>query len=98
MSSFAGSPQTGCINHRCVSRSRFWGTPLPIWVSEDGEERVVVSSIAQLEELTGEKVNNALHAVCLLSTISALKQGNSKEHWHAGLHAGHLLFFWLWVT
>ncbi|BDA43238.1 Isoleucine-tRNA ligase, cytoplasmic [Coccomyxa sp. Obi] len=42
----------------CVSRSRFWGTPLPIWVSEDGEERVVVSSIAQLEELTGEKVTD----------------------------------------
>ena len=41
-----------------VSRSRFWGTPLPIWMSEDKEEIVVVGSIAELEELTGEKVTD----------------------------------------
>ena len=39
-----------------VSRSRFWGTPLPIWVSDDGEEIVCVGSVAELEELTGAKV------------------------------------------
>ena len=41
-----------------VSRSRFWGTPIPIWISDDGEERVCVSSVAELEKLTGntEKV------------------------------------------
>ncbi len=39
-----------------MSRSRFWGTPLPIWQSEDGEERVVVSSIKELEELSGATV------------------------------------------
>jgi len=37
-----------------VSRSRFWGTPLPVWTSDDGEEVVVVGSVAELEELTGE--------------------------------------------
>ena len=41
---------------QAISRSRFWGTPLPIWISEDLEEVVVVGSVAQLEELTGEKV------------------------------------------
>ena len=40
----------------CVSRSRFWGTPLPIWVSDDGEEHRVVGSIEELENLSGEKV------------------------------------------
>ena len=41
---------------QAISRSRFWGTPMPIWVSEDMEETVVVGSVAELEELTGHKV------------------------------------------
>ncbi|KAK9804719.1 hypothetical protein WJX72_001779 [[Myrmecia] bisecta] len=41
-----------------VSRSRFWGTPLPIWMSDDGEEIVVVGSIQQLYELSGHKVED----------------------------------------
>ena len=51
-------PFTWCADFRCVSRSRFWGTPLPIWASKDMKELVVISSIAQLEELTGEKVTS----------------------------------------
>ena len=42
-----------------VSRSRFWGTPLPVWMSDDGEEMVIVGSVAELEKLTGEKVGHA---------------------------------------
>ncbi|KAF7098584.1 hypothetical protein CFC21_100314 [Triticum aestivum] len=41
-----------------VSRSRFWGTPLPVWISQDGEEIVVMDSIEKLERLSGVKVND----------------------------------------
>jgi len=36
-----------------ISRDRFFGTPLPIWVSDDGEETVCISSIKELCELAG---------------------------------------------
>ncbi len=32
-----------------LSRSRFWGTPLPIWRTDDGEEELCIGSIAQLK-------------------------------------------------
>jgi isoleucyl-tRNA synthetase len=34
-----------------LSRSRYWGTPLPIWRTEDGTEEICVSSIEELTTL-----------------------------------------------
>jgi len=31
-----------------LSRSRYWGTPLPIWSTEDGSERICIGSVADL--------------------------------------------------
>ena len=33
-----------------LSRSRYWGTPLPIWRTEDGSEEICIGSVAQLRE------------------------------------------------
>ncbi len=32
-----------------LSRSRYWGTPLPIWRTEEGDEEICISSVAQLK-------------------------------------------------
>jgi isoleucyl-tRNA synthetase len=42
-----------------LSRSRYWGVPLPIWRSEDGEEELCVSSVEQLAREI-ERANAAL--------------------------------------
>ncbi|MEI7965056.1 MAG: isoleucine--tRNA ligase [Chitinophagaceae bacterium] len=52
-----------------LSRSRYWGTPLPIWKTEDGEEEKCIGSIASLneeikkaaEQLGGETNKHYLH-------------------------------------
>jgi isoleucyl-tRNA synthetase len=31
-----------------LSRSRFWGTPLPIWKTEDGEEEICIGSVKEI--------------------------------------------------
>ncbi|KAI3753556.1 hypothetical protein L2E82_25612 [Cichorium intybus] len=38
-----------------VSRSRFWGTPLPIWISEDGVAIQIIGRVKELGTLSGMK-------------------------------------------
>ena len=40
------------------SRTRVWGTPIPIWVSDDGKEMYVVGSKEELEKLTGTEIKD----------------------------------------
>ncbi len=35
----------------CISRTRYWGAPMPVWQNKDGSERVVVSSREEIFEM-----------------------------------------------
>jgi isoleucyl-tRNA synthetase len=43
-----------------LSRSRFWGTPLPVWRTEDGMEELCIGSVAELYEAVEHSVKNGL--------------------------------------
>ncbi len=39
-----------------LSRSRYWGVPLPIWRTEDGKEELMIGSVAELKEQMAKAV------------------------------------------
>ena len=44
-----------------LSRSRFWGTPLPVWRTEDGGRRKCIGSIAELKE----EIKTSIESGCM---------------------------------
>jgi isoleucyl-tRNA synthetase len=56
----------------CISRSRYWGSPVPVWECECGE-RFVPGSIAELEQASGQKITNLHKPEIDLVTTACVK-------------------------
>lgn len=63
-----------------LSRSRFWGTPLPIWRTADGLHEICIGSVSQLKE----EVDKAFAAGIMKSNpLGAFKPGDlTEENYH----------------
>ena len=62
-----------------LSRSRYWGTPLPIWRTEDGSEEKCIGSV---EELLGEIEKSIAAGFMTENPYKNFRLGDmSKENW-----------------
>ena len=60
-----------------LSRERYWGCPLPMWVSEDGSENHCIGSVKELSELAGKDLSDMdLHRP-YVDDISFVKNGKT---------------------
>jgi isoleucyl-tRNA synthetase len=57
-----------------LSRSRFWGTPLPIWRNEDGTETKCIGSIEELNQEIAKSIEKGF------MTASPFKEGELDLH------------------
>lgn len=64
-----------------LSRSRYWGTPLPIWVSEDGTEMKCIGSV---EELKTEIEKAIAAGIAQNNSLADFQSGDMSKENYAG--------------
>ncbi len=59
-----------------LSRSRYWGTPLPIWRTEDGSEEICIGSVAELKA----EIEKAVKAGMMVTNpLEKFSEGDNSE-------------------
>lgn len=56
-----------------ISRSRYWGAPIPVWVNKDGSEIKVVSSLKELASLSAHKPKNTHYVMRHAEALNNVK-------------------------
>ena len=64
-----------------LSRSRYWGTPLPIWRTEDGQEEVCIDSVETLFNLINDAVKAGVMKSNPLADKGFIPGDYSKENY-----------------
>lgn len=66
-----------------VSRSRFFGTPIPVWVSDDGEEMICIGSVEELAKLANlDYIPDNLHPQYIQNIQIPSQQGKGMLKWN----------------
>ncbi len=70
------------IKDWAISRDRYWGTPLPIWHTEDGSKKVVIGSVDELRSYTTDAITKIIFVRHGQAEHNVLKMSSSARDKH----------------